>query len=688
MAGLTEIELLGLDATAIAEGLESFSAEQLSTLIRRGNREYWREQRPSMPDPLYDLLVEQLRSLQPDAPVLEDLGEPAPSPRPASTEDRVTESPTARFGAPVKHQRAMRSLEKCYDDEALHKWSSEFEGEVLAMPKMDGVALSLHYDARGALMVGATRGDGRVGEDVTKNILRINDIPHQVADSGAAIEVRGEVYMRLSTFEQFAEEYANPRNLTAGTLKQKDGDPERCALLSFFAYDLIGPTLLDERAKFERLLALGFRHEGHAIEFVEAGQLAENFAAFGERRASLDYEIDGVVYRASLQREQARLGETAHHPKWAIAYKFQGESGQTVLDDVVWSVSRTGTITPVALLTPITLSGASIGRASLHNLSRFNELILSRDCSVEVTRRGGVIPMVERVVKQVDGAAPFTVPTSCPACGGDVVVRSEREAEFLMCALPSQCQQARISSLEHFAKVTDIQGFGPKVIEQCVERALLGEPADFFTLKHEQLRTLERLGDKSAHNLVEAIAAREQLDLPTFLQALGINHLGRQYAELLAERFLQLDAVLTASRDSLISLHGVSDLVADALLAGFQACSATIENLRRHVQIKAYEPPPDGPPADPSHPLAGKSVLFTGTLTECDRKTAQVKVTGVGGVAARAVNSTLDFLVVGAGRGAKSSKQKKAEALIEKGASIQIIGELDFLAMVDAPPPP
>ena len=578
----------------------------------------------------------------------------------------------------------MRSLEKCYDDDTLNKWSSEFEGEVLAMPKMDGVALSLRYDTHGKLTVGATRGDGRVGEDVTKNILRIQDIPHQIGDAGEATEVRGEVYMRLSTFEQFASEYANPRNLTAGTLKQKDGDPGRCELLSFFAYDLIGPPLIDERAKFERLAALGFRHEGHAVEFVAAEALPANFADFGRRRASLDYEIDGVVYRASLRREQARLGETGHHPKWAIAYKFQGESGQTVLDDVLWSVSRTGTITPVALLTPITLSGASIGRASLHNLSRFHELQLSRDCTVEVTRRGGVIPMVERVVERLDAADPFAIPTSCPACGGDVIVRAEREAEFLMCALPSQCQQARISSLEHFAKVIDIQGFGPKVIEQCVERGLLREPADFYVLKHEQLRTLERLGDKSARNLIEAIAARVKLDLPTFLQALGINHLGRQYAELLAERFLRLEPVLAASREALIELRGVSDLVAESLRSGFDGLSATIDNLRAHVEVTAYEPPPDTAPTDPEHPLAGKSVLFTGTLTQCDRKSAQAKVATVGGVAARTVNGALDFLVVGAGRGAKSSKQAKAEDLNDKGAAIQIIGEVEFLAMVDA----
>ncbi|MGB1699722.1 MAG: NAD-dependent DNA ligase LigA, partial [Nannocystaceae bacterium] len=544
MAGLTSIELLALDAPQIAARLDTFTESDLDILIGRANREYWVDHAPSLPDLLYDQLVERLRELDPEAPILQELGEPSPTGTERTTEESTAVEPAVRFGDPVQHQRAMRSLDKCYDDEHLAKWAAEFEGDVLAMPKMDGVALSIHYSADGALRVAATRGDGRIGEDVTKNILRIDDIPRHVDTQGEAIEVRGEVYMRLSTFQQFAEDYANPRNLTAGTLKQKDGDPARCKHLSFFAYDLLGPTYHDEREKFDALSTLGFQHEGHAIDFIARDELAQNFATFHEQRASLDYEIDGVVYRVSLEREQRRLGETAHHPKWAIAYKFQGESGHTVLDDVIWSVSRTGTITPVALLTPIVLSGASIGRASLHNLSRFRELQLSPDCTVEVTRRGGVIPMLERVVARVDDATNFAVPTACPACGGEVVVRSEREAEFLMCAAPGQCQQARMSSLEHFAKVADIQGFGPKVIEQCIERGLLSEPADFYSLKHEQLRTLERLGDKSAKNLIDAIATRATLDLPTFLQSLGINHLGRQYAELLADRFVHLDEVL------------------------------------------------------------------------------------------------------------------------------------------------
>ena len=683
MAVLTTIELLSLDPAAIVEGADEFSADELHTLIRRANREYWQEQRPSMPDVLYDQLTERLRFLEPDAPILREIGGSVPAKPPVIAEMISEQHPASRFGAPVPHRHPMRSLGKCYDDETLAKWASEFEGEIIAMPKMDGVALSIHYDARGELRVAATRGDGRVGEDVTKNILGVEDIPHRLGDPGEALEIRGEVYMRLSTFAQFASEYANPRNLTAGTLKQKDGDPERCKLLSFFAYDLLGPLMEDERAKFNRLAKLGFQHEGHAIEFVTAGDLAANFKRFGEKRAELDYEIDGVVYRTSLQREQVRLGETAHHPKWALAYKFQGESGNTVLDDVLWSVSRTGTITPVALLTPINLSGASIGRASLHNLSRFHELQLSRDCTVEVTRRGGVIPMVERVVKRVEDAPAFAVPSACPACGGAVVVRAEREAEFLMCEVPAQCQQARISSLEHFAKISDIQGFGPKVIEQCVERGLLREPADFFSLQHEQLRTLERLGDKSARNLVEAIAARARLELPTFLQALGVNHLGRQYAELLAERFVRIEDVLSASREALIELRGISDLVADSLLSGLEGLAAVIDNLRRHVEVVPYERPTEPTPTNPEHPLAGKNVLFTGTLTECDRKSAQAMVKTAGGVSARAVNAALDVLVVGTGRGAKSSKQKKAEVLIDEGASIQIISEVEFLAMAN-----
>ena len=677
----TPLELLAMDASAVAAALDELDAASLETLIRRANREYWDEQRPTMPDPLYDQLVEALRAQDPDAGVLRELGERRPEGpvTPADQLDRV--APERRFGAAVEHLRPMLSLDKCYDDAQLAKWAGEFTGEVLAMPKLDGVALSLRYDAAGALQVAATRGDGRVGEDVTKNILLISDIPHTLPDVQRPLEVRGEVFMRLSAFARFAETYKNPRNLTAGTLKQKDGDVERCRHLSFFAYDLLGDDADDETVKFDRLRQLGFSHPEGAVEILSSDALAENFRGFGSRRPELDYEIDGVVYRASARAEQRRLGETAHHPRWSIAYKFQGDSGETRLEDVGWSVSRTGTITPVALLEPISLSGAMIGRSSLHNLSRFHALNLAVGCTVEVTRRGGVIPMVERVLGRPEPAEPFAVPEACPACEGPVVVRREREADFLQCEKFESCQQAKISSLEHFAKVADIQGFGPKVIGQCFDREYLRVPADFYQLEHADLASLERMGTKSADNLLAAVAERTTLDLPTFLQALGIQHLGRQYAELLADRYETLDATLAATREELVALHGVSELVATALLEGLETRAEIIAGLQTHITVTAWRRP-EAPSVLGEHPLRGKSVLFTGTLEQCDRKSAQAMVTAVGGVAARSVTAALDVLVIGAGRGAKSSKQKKAEALVEKGASIELMGEAEFLALV------
>lgn len=689
---MTPEQIAKLDTKAITAGLASYDAATLEALIRRTNREYWELNAPTIPDPLYDRLVEALRRLQPDNPVLDELGEQVPTGPVIEAEATHDIPPAQRLGAPVRHTRAMLSLDKCYNGDDLVAWASKFEGEILVMPKMDGVACSLRYDDKGKLYLAATRGSGSEGEDITINALDVADIPAVLKPDkkhkgNLALEVRGELFMKLSTFARYAEQYSNPRNLTAGAIKHKERGKTKAYSLSFFAYDVLGREFVDEREKFELLASLGFAAE--EFEFVSRDELPEAFERWSQRRASLDYEIDGVVYRASSVAEQTRLGFTGHHPRWSIAYKFQGDSGVTTIEDILWSVSRTGVITPVALFTGIELSGAVIGRASLHNLNRFDELGITRGAKIEVTRRGGVIPNVERVVEQGEGGEKFELPTKCPACNADVERRKKREGEFLWCTKPEQCVSARLGELQHFVKVVDIQGFGPKVIQQAVDAGLLSSPPDFYTLRVVDLEKLDRLGRKTAQNLVGQVEAHKSIELAVFLQSLGIEHLGKQNAIVLAEQCRTLAAVRAVSREALLDVRGFKDAIADAILDGLATRSELIDKLLEHVSVVDL---PTGEAAEAAaaakastageSTLGGKTFLFTGTLESFTRKEAEEKVEANGGVNAAGVTKTLDYLVVGAGKGAKSSKQTKAEKLVEGGAPLQIIGEQDFLAMI------
>ena len=670
-------ELQSLDAATVQARLPSFSADDLEILIRRANHEYWDKHAPTLPDPLYDQLVERLRRLRPDAAVLQEMGPAQGEAAALDAEEALRLTPEQRFGAAVKHRRPMLSLEKCYHEPDLLSWATKFEGEVVVMPKMDGVACSLRYAKSGELQLAATRGSGTEGEDITMNVLEIPAIPRKIAARGREIEVRGEVYMTLSAFSRYKGEFSNPRNLAAGSIKQKERKNSRTAHLSFFAYDVLGPEFRDEREKFALLRELGFTGGDH--EFAPRAELQAAYERWAKARPGLDYEIDGVVYRASSCKEQARLGLTGHHPRWSIAYKFQGDAGVTDLLDIFWSVSRTGLITPVALLEPVELSGAMIGRASLHNLNIFEALGLTHGCRVEVTRRGGVIPNVERVVESGPASHPFQLPTHCPACGAPALRQKKRDGETLNCSQPKQCVHARLGELEHFAKVVDLQGFGPKVITAAVDAGLLSTPADFYRLRAEDLQELERLGEKSAQNLVDQVETHRELPLAVFLQALGVDHLGKQNALLLAGEFRTLARVRALTRDDLMQVRGIKDAIADAIVAGLKQRAELIDALLQFVKVldgeEAAAPVEGGA-------LTGKSFVFTGTLEGFTREEAQARVAALGGENPSGVTKTLTYLVVGAGRGAKSSKQKKAEELIAAGAPLTILSEEEFLSLV------
>ena len=337
-----------MNAEQIEARLYELDRDELVRLITQANAEYWDDHAPTLPDPLYDRLVERLRTLDPDAAILSSMGPQAPSGPLLDADEAVRLPPEERFGHAVRHARPMLSLDKAYSAEEVQAWAEKLEGDMIVMPKLDGIACSIRYDAQGRLELAATRGSGTEGEDITANVLEIGSVPAQLPPGHGPVEVRGEIFMRLSVFQRFKDEFSNPRNLAAGAIRNKDRAKARAFSLSFGPYDIIEDGLRSEREKVARLAELGIPSVD--CVFVDREGIARAFDDLSRRRAELDYEIDGVVYRADRVDEQERLGATAHHPRFAIAYKFQGDSGETTLHDVDWGVSRTGTITPMAML--------------------------------------------------------------------------------------------------------------------------------------------------------------------------------------------------------------------------------------------------------------------------------------------------------------------------------------------------
>ena len=640
--------------------LRQMTVAQLEDELRHHNHLYWDLNQPQITDTDYDRLVRRLQELAPDSPVLQQMG--------------PTEA--GRLGQGVTHAAPMLSLDKCYNDEDLLSWAGKFAGDVVVTPKMDGIAASLRYDAAGRLSLAATRGSGTQGDDITVNVRTIEEIPHQVDTGG--LEVRGEIYMRLSVFSHLSDKYANPRNLAAGAIKHKD--PARCRdyNLSFAAYDLLGDeTVTTEKEKLDRLVAMGFA----PVEYRLMGRdnLPEGYQYFAKARETLDFEIDGVVFKTNSLDEQQRLGSTAHHPRYGMAYKFQGDQAQTALEQVSWSVARSGAITPVAHIAPVFLSGATVSRASLHNAGFLEKLdLLGRytGALVIVTRRGGVIPKVESVAEHAaDGTEKIALPQSCPSCGGPV----RRDRDILYCVNPDQCRLATIGALAHFCKVVDIQGFGEKLLTQAHDQGLLESLVDLYTLGSEDLLGLERVGQILADKLVADVQAHRRMELQVFLRALGIDELGPHVSAILQERFGTMARVRQVTVEELAQIHTIGETIARKVVDGLVQQAELVDGLLEHISI---EEPRQQEAGDDAGPLAGQSFLFTGKMLHLDRKAAQQRVKAAGGAAPGGVTRTLTYLVVGDGAGdRKSSKLKKAEKYVADGAEIRIISESDFLLM-------
>lgn len=650
----------------------NYSVDELEQAVRYHNRKYWIDSAPEISDHEFDRLVEILREKDPDNAVLDAVG---PAGADAESFDAETEK--------ITHDPPMLSLNKCYEEQTLLDWYDKFEGPALATPKIDGVAATLRYDTNGNLQVAATRGTGDVGEVMTEQARHVDNIPATIDDGD--LEVRGEAVIPVSVFrEKFQHDYANPRNLTAGALKQKDPKKTADYGVRFFAFDLLGPRCETERDKMERLEALGF--DVPDFDLIDRDKGQGYYEEVVSNRASLKYETDGVVYKVDDVAEQERMGHTAHHPRYALAYKFAGDSGESVLRDVIWSVSRTGAINPVGIVEPVELSGATVSRVSLHNLAIMEQLGgdhgLTLGARVLMSRRGGVIPKLEEVLEH--GDQPVEIPSQCPGCGAP----TRRENDVLVADHLKDCRSARLQQLRHFVSEMEIKGFGPKLLEQLYETETVTSSPDFFTLTVEEMLPLERVGRKLAEKQVRRIDGARTVSADRFLRALGIDELSHHVSNLLVNEYPSLDALRAVDAEELVQLHTIGEVIAETVTEGLEEKSDLIDELLRHIDIEFPEEDDDIPEV-PGSPLADRAVLFTGKMESMTRSKAKQEVEKRGGSCPSSVVRDLDFLVMGDAdmdkfhEGWRTNKLRKAERYNADGSKIRIIGESEFLKLLE-----
>jgi len=660
--------------------------EELRSDIGRHNRLYYVDAEPEISDHEYDRLIRRLEGLEAEHPDLVT---------PDSPTQRVGGQPLDEF-ASVTHSVPMLSIENTYNEGELREWDVRVRkglnpGEVVRYAvelKVDGVAVSVRYEG-GRLTLGATRGDGFRGDDVTSNLRTVRGVPRELpAGCPEVLEIRGEVYMtnaelvRLNELRASAEElpFANPRNATAGSLKLLDSRLCAARRLRFVAHGL-GETRGLSAASYSGILRL-LRSWGipvtpsHALH-GSIDEVIEHAGRWQVLRNSLDFQTDGLVVKVDDLAQRERLGTRSKSPRWVIAYKYAAEQAVTKVVRIGIQVGKTGKLTPVAELTPVPLAGTTVKRASLHNADEIARKDVRVGDTVVIQKAGEIIPQVVRVEAEArDGSeVPFAFPSECPSCGAPV--EREDDGVDLRCSNPpSSCPAQLKEAIRWFAHrdAMDVEGLGVKLIEQLVDKAMVRGLADLFRLDAATLADLDRMGKKSAENLVDALGACKGRTLDRFLTGLTIRHVGTRGAEVLAERFGTLDRIASASLADLEGVPEVGPVVAASVFDYFGKESTKL--LLDDLQSVGVEPSPVVPSAAPSGrlPLAGKTVVITGTLPTRTRSEAEAEVKRLGGKVTGSISKSTSFLLAGAEPG---SKLDKAQSL---GIPILDEAELDRLA--------
>jgi len=659
--------------------------QRLRTEIERHNYRYHVLDDPDVPDAEYDRLMAELRALELQHPELVV---------PESPTQRVGGSPVAGF-AEVRHHLPMLSLDNAFTRDEVAAFDRrvrerlETDGEIsyACEPKLDGLAVSLTY-RNGLLTLGTTRGDGTVGENVTHNIRTIQTVPLRLSGRGwpELLEVRGEVFMSIAGFDEMnrraAEKgekvFVNPRNAAAGSLRQLDPRLTASRPLAIYFYGagrVEGkslPELHSEILKVLRGWGLRTSPEARVVRGVDG--LTGYYEDIGQRRGSLSYQIDGVVYKVDSIEQQRRLGFVAHAPRWAIAHKFPAEEGMTRVRAIEWQVGRTGALTPVARLEPVFVGGVTVSNATLHNIDELRRKDVRVGDTVVIRRAGDVIPEVVRMIgeRRPPKSSPIRLPAKCPVCGSSVE-REEDEA-VARCTGALTCPAQLKESLRHFAsrRALDIEGLGAKLIDQLVDSGLVRNPADLYNLSAEQLAGLDRMGERSAANLVESFERSKQTTFARFLHALGIRDVGEATAEALARHFRTLNSLRRSSVEEIEEVPDIGPITAGHVHAFFAEPrnAKVIDVLIRHgVRWSEVHGPPAG-----KLPLIDKTFVLTGKLSTLSRDEAGDRIRELGGTVTGSVSKNTDYVVVGDDAG---SKLKKATQL-----GIKIIEENEFLKLI------
>ena len=646
--------------------------------IERHNRLYYIENQPEISDYEYDQLLNELIGIEKAYPDLVT---------PDSPSQRVGGAAVQGFQA-VRHSTPMLSLGNTYSREELNEFAERvrrlLKGEApqyVVELKIDGVAISLRYED-GLFVQGATRGDGTTGDDVTANLRTIRSIPLRIPETRRTIEVRGEVYMTRSGFERVNRErlqeneeaFANPRNAAAGSLKLLNSKQTAGRPLDVFIYDLVdlesGLTL--HHQKLSTLSDLGFRVNPHHRLCRGIDEVIGYCDEWADKRETLDYDIDGVVIKVDSLDQQKRLGFTAKSPRWAISYKFPARQATTVLEEIRLQVGRTGTITPVAVLKPVTLAGSTISRATLHNEDEIRRKDIRVGDTVIIEKGGDVIPKVVKVVlsRRTGRESPFRMPAACPVCEGKIE-RPEDEAAW-RCVNPF-CPAQLQRTIEHFVSrgAMDIEGMGEALIEQLVAKKMIRDYADIYDLKKEDLIALERMGEKSSENLLTAVRQSRERPLSRVIFALGIRHVGSKTAEILDRRYPSLEDLGRASMEDLEEIEEVGPKIAVSIRSffGTEKNRAVLRRLEQAgIRVKEEHPADKGP-----LPLAGKKFVFTGEIS-IPRHEAEARVKALGGAPSGSVSKNTDYVVVGESPG---SKYKKAREL-----GVKCLDEKEFMELL------
>ncbi|MCM3669668.1 NAD-dependent DNA ligase LigA [Mesobacillus maritimus] len=657
-------------------------AAELHKLLNQYGYEYYVLDQPSVPDAEYDRLLHELIDIEAEF-----------------TELKTADSPTQRVGGDilemfnkVEHSSQMLSLGNAFNEQDLRDFDRRVRQAVgddvsyVCELKIDGLAVSLRYE-NGLFSLGATRGDGTVGEDITSNLRTIRSIPLRIQEP-LTMEVRGEAYMPKRSFEALnqakaekgEEPFANPRNAAAGSLRQLDPKIAASRNLDVFLYAVADPGetgVTSHSEALDYLDTLGFKTNPERRKAADIEEVIQFIDGWVEKRPSLPYEIDGIVIKVDSLEQQRKLGTTAKSPRWAIAYKFPAEEVVTTLKSIELNVGRTGVITPTAILEPVQVAGTTVQRASLHNEDLIREKDIKIGDQVVIKKAGDIIPEVVNVLaeQRTGEEVEFNMPTHCPECESELV-RIEGEVA-LRCINPKCPAQIR-EGLIHFVSRTamNIDGLGEKVISQLFAEKLIEDVADLYKLTKEQLLGLERMGEKSVNNLLTAIEASKENSLEKLLFGLGIRHVGAKAAKTLAQEFDAMDKLMLATKEDLVAINEIGEKMADAVVTFFESeeVRELIAELKAEGLNMDYKGPKPVAPEESNSFFAGKTVVLTGKLEQLSRNEAKEQIEALGGKVAGSVSKKTDLVIAGEDAG---SKLAKAESLgIEVWDEARMLEEL------------